>query len=99
MRKSLIFAGAAVALLTLLCGCSAERRWGDKERRALREEMRAYRDMAYLDNLAEAEFEAFTGDVVEAIEVEKNSVSVVVTMFGRETSVEFELDQIEVINP
>ena len=43
-------------------------------------------------------FSSFTG-VVEEIEVEKNSVSVVVTMFGRETSVEFELDQVEVITP
>lgn len=43
-------------------------------------------------------FSSFTG-VVEAIEVDKNSVSVVVTMFGRETSVEFELDQVEVTTP
>ena len=43
-------------------------------------------------------FSSFSG-VVEAIEVEKNSVSVVVTMFGRETSVEFELDQVEVTTP
>ena len=43
-------------------------------------------------------FSSFSG-VVESIEVEKNSVSVVVTMFGRETSVEFELDQIEVETP
>ena len=38
---------------------------------------------------------SFTG-IVESIEVEKNSVSVVVSMFGRETPVEFELDQVEV---
>ena len=43
-------------------------------------------------------FSSFTG-VVEAIEVDKNSVSVVVTMFGRETSVEFELDEVEVTTP
>ena len=43
-------------------------------------------------------FSSFTG-VVESIEIDKNSVSVVVTMFGRETSVEFELDQIEVATP
>ena len=43
-------------------------------------------------------FSSFTG-VVESIEVEKNSVSVVVTMFGRETSVEFELDEVEVTTP
>ena len=41
---------------------------------------------------------SFTG-TVETIEVDKNSVSVVVTMFGRETSVEFELDQVEVTTP
>ncbi len=37
---------------------------------------------------------SFTG-VVESMEVEKNSVSVIVSMFGRETPVEFELDQVE----
>ena len=37
---------------------------------------------------------SFTG-MVESMEVDKNSVNVVVSMFGRETSVEFELDQIE----
>ena len=40
---------------------------------------------------------SFTG-TVEAIEVEKNAVSVIVSMFGRETSVEFELDQVEVVS-
>ena len=40
---------------------------------------------------------SFTG-VVESMEVEKNSVSVIVSMFGRETPVEFELDQIESIS-
>ena len=39
----------------------------------------------------------FTGRV-DAIEVDKNSVSVVVSMFGRENTVEFELDSIEVIS-
>ena len=43
-------------------------------------------------------FSSFTG-IVEEIDIDKNSVSVVVTMFGRETSVEFELDQIEVTTP
>ena len=40
---------------------------------------------------------SFTG-VVEDIEVDKNAVSVIVSLFGRETSVEFELDQVEVIS-
>ena len=40
---------------------------------------------------------SFTG-VVDSIEVENNAVNVIVSMFGRETSVEFELDQIEVVS-
>ena len=43
-------------------------------------------------------FTNLTG-TVEEIDVDANSVSVVVTMFGRETSVEFELDQVEVTTP
>ncbi len=35
---------------------------------------------------------------VDAVDVDKNRVDVVVSMFGRETSVEFELDQVEVIS-
>jgi len=37
---------------------------------------------------------SFTG-IVEEIEPEKNRVSVMVSMFGRETPVELELDQLE----
>ena len=40
---------------------------------------------------------SFTG-TVESIEVENNTVNVIVSMFGRETPVEFELDQIEVVS-
>ena len=40
---------------------------------------------------------SFTG-TVESIQVENNTVNVIVSMFGRETSVEFELDMIEVVS-
>jgi len=40
-------------------------------------------------------FESFVG-VVDSIEPEKNKVRVIVSMFGRETPVDFELDQVEV---
>ena len=35
---------------------------------------------------------------VDQIDIEKNKVRVTVSMFGRETSVEFELDQVEVVS-
>ena len=47
--------------------------------------------------IMEGPLSSFTG-VVESIEVENNAVNVVVSMFGRETAVEFELDQVEVVS-
>ena len=40
---------------------------------------------------------SFTG-TVDSIDLDKNCVNVIVSMFGRETSVEFELDMIEVVS-
>ena len=40
---------------------------------------------------------SFTG-VVDELDGDKNAVSVIVSMFGRETPVEFELDQVEAIS-
>ena len=45
--------------------------------------------------ITEGPLASFTG-IVEEIEPEKNKVRVVVSMFGRETPVELELDQVEV---
>ena len=47
--------------------------------------------------ITDGPLESFTG-VVEEIDAEKNKVSVVVSMFGRETPVELELDQVEVVD-
>lgn len=44
-------------------------------------------------SIVEGPFEGFTG-VVEALDLEKNNVKVIISMFGRETPVEFELDQV-----
>ena len=37
--------------------------------------------------------------VVDALDIDKNKVRVIVSMFGRETPVELELDQVETVNP
>ena len=37
--------------------------------------------------------------VVDALDIGKNKVRVIVSMFGRETPVELELDQVETVNP
>ena len=87
MKKSLLTAVAIVAVL-LSGGCSKEQRWGEKEREELRRELRAYRDMVYLDNLADAEFALFSGDVVEAIEVDYPVYTTFVELPGRGDTVE-----------
>lgn len=47
--------------------------------------------------IADGPLTSFNG-TVESIDVEKNKVRLVVSMFGRETPVELELDQVEVIS-
>ena len=66
MKKSLLFIAIAAGMVTMV-GCTTERGWSEKDRKELRNELRAYRDMIYLDNLAEVEFDNFSGDVVEAV--------------------------------
>lgn len=48
-------------------------------------------------NVIDGPMEGFSG-TVEAIDIPNNSVQVVVSMFGRETSVDFGLDQLEKVN-
>ena len=47
--------------------------------------------------ILEGPLSSFTG-TVDTIEVDNNTVTIIVSMFGRETPVEFELDQVEVIS-
>lgn len=48
-------------------------------------------------NVVEGPLEGFSG-VVEEIDTGKNLVRVTISMFGRETPVEFELDQVELVS-
>ena len=45
-------------------------------------------------NVIDGPLEGFSG-TVESVDTDNNSVQVTISMFGRETSVEFELDQLE----
>ena len=47
--------------------------------------------------IADGPLTSFTG-VVDMVDIEKNKVRVVVSMFGRETPVELELDQVELVS-
>lgn len=47
-----------------------------------------------LVNVIDGPLEGFSG-TVESVDIENDSVQVIVSMFGRETAVDFELDQLE----
>ena len=85
--KKILLSVVMVALFAAV-GCSKQREWSDKERHALRKDIKAYRDMLYLDNLAEAEFDAFSGDVVEAIEIDYPVYTTFVELPARGDTVE-----------
>ena len=87
MKKSLLFIAIAAGMVTMV-GCTQNKSWGKSERDELRNELRAYRDMIYLDNLAEAEFISFSGDVVEAIEIDYPFYTTFVELPGRGDTVE-----------
>ncbi len=50
-----------------------------------------------LVNVIDGPLEGFSG-TVETVDAENNSVQVTISMFGRETSVDFELDQLEKVS-
>ena len=87
IKKGLLLIIAAAAVIVSV-GCSKEHRWSERERAELRKELRAYRDMVYLDNLAELEFDNFSGDVVEAIEFDYPIYTTFVQMPGQGDTVE-----------
>ena len=66
----------------------------------LKRGIEAVNGMLYEESLKREELKGMgctlVAGVVEEIEPEKNRVSVMVSMFGRETPVELELDQVEV---
>ena len=60
MKKILL----CVSLLSMFAagfvGCSQKREWNHEQRKAMREALRSYRQMVYLDDLTDAEFVLFT---------------------------------------
>ena len=69
-------------------------------KRALGEEVSSV-EVAYevgdIVNVIDGPLEGFSG-TVETIDAPNNSVQVIVSMFGRDTAVDFELDQLEKVN-
>ena len=67
--KKILLCGPLLALFAAgLIGCSQQRQWNHEQRKAMREALRSYRQMVYLDDLNDAEFVLFTDDVAGQLE-------------------------------
>ena len=74
MKKFLLSLSVAVALLSGFIGCSQQKQWNREQRQALRQMLRDYREMVYLENLTEAEYMLFAEEVAAAIETHKEYI-------------------------
>ncbi len=82
MKKSLLFFTIAMGVVTLVC-CTEKRGWNHDDRKAVRNEIDNYRDMVYLEDLEVVEFDDFSGDVIEAIEIDYPTYALYYELPGR----------------
>lgn len=68
MKKILLCVPLLAMFAAGLIGCSQQRQWNHEQRKAMREALRSYRQMVYLDDLNDTEFVLFTDDVAGQLE-------------------------------
>ena len=86
--KKILLSIAIIAATVSLVGCSSKNKWTREERRQMREELKNYRDMVYVQNLNDSEFEVFSDDVPDAIEVDYPVYTTFIEMPGSGDTVE-----------
>ena len=67
MKKILLYFSLLAFAATAL-GCSPQAKWNHEQKKAMREALKAYRQMAYLQDLTDPEFIVFTDGVAGTIE-------------------------------
>ena len=87
MKRTLL-AIMAIATVVGIVGCSHHKGWTEKQRQEMRRDVRAYRELPYLSGLEEVEFEVFSNDVTEAIEIDYPVYTTFIEMPGRGDTVE-----------
>lgn len=65
MMKKLLL---CISLAAIFCACSQQCEWNREQRKQMRENLREYRDMVYLDDLNDVEWELFSDDVAVSLE-------------------------------
>lgn len=67
--KRLLLSLALVAVAATTIGCTQQQKWNHEEKKALREMLKEYRQILYLQDLTDSEFVIFTDDVANDLEV------------------------------
>lgn len=68
MKKLLLSTSLLALFAAGFIGCSQRQQWNHEERKAMREALDSYRQMVYLDDLTDAEFDLFSDEVAGALE-------------------------------
>lgn len=68
MKKILLSVSLLAIFAAGFVGCSQRREWNHEQRKAMREALRSYRQMVYLDDLNDAEFMQFTNEAADTLE-------------------------------
>lgn len=68
MKKILLCVPLLALFAAGFMSCSQQREWNHEQRKAMRESLRSYRQMVYLDDLDDAEYVIFTDQVAGALE-------------------------------
>lgn len=68
MKKILLSVSLLAVFTAGFVGCSQRREWNHEQRKAMREALRSYRQMVYLDDLNDAEFMQFTNEAADTLE-------------------------------
>lgn len=66
--KKILLTLSILALAFATTSCSEQKKWNQKQKHQMREALRQYRDMIYLQDLTDPEFIIFTDDVATDIE-------------------------------
>ena len=68
MKKILLCVSLLAVFAAGFAGCSQRREWNREERKAMRDALRSYRQMIYLDDLTDSEFVLFSDGVAGELE-------------------------------
>lgn len=68
MKKLLLLAPVVAMFAAGVVGCKGKHEWTHEQRKEMREALRDYREMVYLNDLSEAEYLLFTDEVANDLE-------------------------------